>query len=186
MNTSDNSRFNAWYWMLGAGALRWPRGMVRGRRRDGGLRWGMRVNLWQIHVDVWQNQYNIVKLKNKIKYKKILCTHKIIWTMYIFSTEAAAPKFSDQGNLIHSISISKKIFPMCHVCVCVCFILLGFFWNIQNALFSCLYQRSLWPSSQSYNYLTSTVCILCWLLNFIFQNIWEIPQTKYDTGSSQK
>ena len=24
--------------------------------------------LWQIHFDVWQNQYNIVKLKNKIKY----------------------------------------------------------------------------------------------------------------------
>ena len=22
----------------------------------------------QIHVDIWQNQYNIVKLKNKIKY----------------------------------------------------------------------------------------------------------------------
>ena len=26
--------------------------------------------LWQIHVDIWQNQYNIVKLKNKIKFKK--------------------------------------------------------------------------------------------------------------------
>ena len=25
--------------------------------------------LWQIHVDIWQNQYNIVKLKNKIKLK---------------------------------------------------------------------------------------------------------------------
>ena len=24
----------------------------------------------QIHVDIWQNQYNIVKLKNKIKFKK--------------------------------------------------------------------------------------------------------------------
>ena len=23
--------------------------------------------LWQIHSDIWQNQYNIVKLKNKIK-----------------------------------------------------------------------------------------------------------------------
>ena len=23
------------------------------------------------HVDVWQNQYNIVKFKNKIKFKKI-------------------------------------------------------------------------------------------------------------------
>ena len=28
------------------------------------------VYLWQIHFDIWQNQYNIVKLKNKIKFKK--------------------------------------------------------------------------------------------------------------------
>ena len=27
------------------------------------------VYLWQIHFDIWQNQYNIVKLKNKIKKK---------------------------------------------------------------------------------------------------------------------
>ena len=27
---------------------------------EGGSRWGTRVHLWQIHVDVWQNQYNIV------------------------------------------------------------------------------------------------------------------------------
>ena len=25
------------------------------------------VYLWQIHFDIWQNQYNIVKFKNKIK-----------------------------------------------------------------------------------------------------------------------
>ena len=24
--------------------------------------------LWQIHFDIWQNQYNIVKFKNKIKF----------------------------------------------------------------------------------------------------------------------
>ena len=29
--------------------------------REGGGRGGTRVHLWQIHVDVWQNQYNIVK-----------------------------------------------------------------------------------------------------------------------------
>ena len=29
------------------------------------------VYLWWIHFDIWQNQYNIVKLKNKIKFKKI-------------------------------------------------------------------------------------------------------------------
>ena len=26
--------------------------------------------LWQIHFEVWQNQYNIVKFKNKIKFLK--------------------------------------------------------------------------------------------------------------------
>ena len=53
--------------MLGAGALGGPRGMVRGGRREEGSGWGRRVYLWWIHVDIWQNQYNIVKLKNKIK-----------------------------------------------------------------------------------------------------------------------
>ena len=52
--------------MLGAGAVGRPRGMVQGGRREEGSGWGTRVYLWQIHVDIWQNQYNIVKLKNKI------------------------------------------------------------------------------------------------------------------------
>ena len=56
--------------MLGAGALGPPRGRVWGGRREEGPGWGTRVYLWQIHVDIWQNQYNIVKLKNKIKYIK--------------------------------------------------------------------------------------------------------------------
>ena len=54
------SRFNAWYRMLGAGSLGWPRGMVWGGRWEGASGWGTRVYPWQIHVDVWQNQYNIV------------------------------------------------------------------------------------------------------------------------------
>ena len=64
---SRQSRLDAGYWMLEAGALGRPRGMVRGGRREEGSGWGTRVYLWRIHVDVWQNQYNIVKLKNKIK-----------------------------------------------------------------------------------------------------------------------
>ena len=34
-----------------------------GMRREvgGGFRIGTHVHLWQIHVNVWQNQYNIVK-----------------------------------------------------------------------------------------------------------------------------
>ena len=31
---------------------------------------GEHVYLWWIHFDIWQNQYNLVKLKNKIKFKK--------------------------------------------------------------------------------------------------------------------
>ena len=65
--TSRQSRFDAWYCMLGAGALGWPRGMGWGGRREEGSGWGTHVYLWQIHFDIWQNQYNIVKLKNKIK-----------------------------------------------------------------------------------------------------------------------
>ena len=44
-----------------------------GREEGRGFRMGNRthVYLWQIHFDIWQNQYNIVKL-NKIKFKKNL------------------------------------------------------------------------------------------------------------------
>ena len=66
--TSCQSRFNARYWMLGAGGLGRPRGMEWGGRREEGSGWGTHVYLWRIHFDIWQNQYNIVKLKNKIKF----------------------------------------------------------------------------------------------------------------------
>ena len=66
MKLSRQSRFDAQYWMLGAGALGRPRGMVWGGRREEGSGWGTHVYLWQIHFDIWQNQYNIMKL-NKIK-----------------------------------------------------------------------------------------------------------------------
>ena len=69
--TSCQSRFNARYWMLGAGALGRPRGMVWEWRREEGSGWGTHVYLWRIHFNIWQNQYNIVRFKNKIKLKKI-------------------------------------------------------------------------------------------------------------------
>ena len=56
---SRQSRFDARYWMRGAGGM-----------REEGSGWGTRVYLWWMHVDIWQNQYNIVKLKNKIKLKE--------------------------------------------------------------------------------------------------------------------
>ena len=40
----------------------WCTGMTqRGGRWEAGSGWGTHVHPWQIHVDVWQNQYNIVK-----------------------------------------------------------------------------------------------------------------------------
>ena len=71
--TSCQSRFDARYWMLGAGALGRPRGMEWGGRREEGSGWGTQIYLWWIHFDIWQNEYNILKFrnkKNKIKQKK--------------------------------------------------------------------------------------------------------------------
>ena len=67
---SCQSRFDARYWMLGAGTLGRPRGMVWGGRKEERSGWATHVHLWWIHFDIRQNQYNIVKLKNKIKLKK--------------------------------------------------------------------------------------------------------------------
>ena len=87
--TSRQSRFDAQYWMLGAVALGRPRGMVWGGRREEGSGWGTQVYLWRIHFDIWQNQYNTVKLKNKTKYRKvwselfkILCLHVLCYVLY--------------------------------------------------------------------------------------------------------
>ena len=55
------SRFNAGYRMLGTGALGLPREVVWGGRGEWGSGVGTYVHPWQIHVDVWQNQYSIVK-----------------------------------------------------------------------------------------------------------------------------
>ena len=50
--TSRQSRFDAGYWMLGAGALGRPRGMEWGGRREEGSGWGTHVYLWWIHFDI--------------------------------------------------------------------------------------------------------------------------------------
>ena len=72
---SCQSRFDARYWMLGAGALGRPRGMVWGGSREEGSGWGTHVCLWQIHFDIWQNKYNIVKLNKQTNKQKNLEVH---------------------------------------------------------------------------------------------------------------
>ena len=45
------------------GLVHWddPEGWYREGGERGSSEWGTHVYLWRIHVDVWQNQYNIVK-----------------------------------------------------------------------------------------------------------------------------
>ena len=45
------------------GLMHWddPEGWYREGGGRGNSGWGTRAYPWQIHVDVWQNQYNIVK-----------------------------------------------------------------------------------------------------------------------------
>ena len=51
-------RFDARYWMLGAGAL--GAGALEtqtdGLGKEEGSGWGTHVYLWQMHFDIWQNQ----------------------------------------------------------------------------------------------------------------------------------
>ena len=69
--TSHQSRFDAildaWGWCTGTTQRD---GM--GREEGGGFRMGNTCIPVAGHVDIWKNQYNIVKLKNKRKKNKIL------------------------------------------------------------------------------------------------------------------
>ena len=67
------SMFDTAYRMLGAGARGRSREMIWGRRWERGSGLGTHVHPWQIHVNVWQNQYSTVKQNEvKIKIKKNL------------------------------------------------------------------------------------------------------------------
>ena len=71
--------------VLGAVALGRPRGMGWGGRWEAGSGWGTHVNLWLIHVNIWQKplQYckvislQLIKIngKNENKKKIALSTH---------------------------------------------------------------------------------------------------------------
>ena len=59
---------DAWGWCTGITQMDGTGREVAGWGSSG---WGTSVYLWWIHVDIWQNQNNIVKLKNTIKFKKV-------------------------------------------------------------------------------------------------------------------
>ena len=64
------SMFDTGYRMLGAGARGRSREMIWGGRWEGRSGLGTHVHLWQIHVNVWQNQYSTAK-QNKVKLEKM-------------------------------------------------------------------------------------------------------------------
>ena len=111
----SQSRFDAQrYWMLGAGALGWPREMVEGGRMEEGSGWGTHVYLWQIHVDIWQNQYNIVKLKNKIKKFKKMIIFKFrswqrVWSRYSHTSIKILFKYKDTWTRWSLLSYLKIV-----------------------------------------------------------------------------
>ena len=100
---SRQSRFDARYWMLGAGALGWPRGMVWGGRREEGSGWATHVYLWRIHFDIWQNQYNYVKFKNKIKFKKKKNTFESVLMRWMKLEPIIQSEVSQKEKHQHSI-----------------------------------------------------------------------------------
>ena len=66
ITSADLSMFDTGYRMLGAGARGRSREMISGGRWERGSGLGTHVHPWLIHVNVWQNQYSIVK-QNKVK-----------------------------------------------------------------------------------------------------------------------
>ena len=70
--------------------------MIQGGRKAEGSGLGTHVHPWLIHVNVWQNQYSIVK-QNKVKKKKLIsCTKKNIIIPYyeVFDTFKSKKIFS--------------------------------------------------------------------------------------------
>ena len=115
---SRQSRFDARYWILGAGALGRPRGMVWEGRREEGSGWGTHVYLWQSHFDIWQNQYNIVKFKNKIKLKKnllsVFCKNNSLIIIFFFLVSIILFNLFSKFKYLHCSIFLLSIFLANH------------------------------------------------------------------------
>ena len=98
------SRFDAWYWMLGAGALRWPRRDGTGREEEGGFRMGNMCipvvdSCWCMAKPI---QYCKVKKRKKERKKKL-------WNIYTVEYYSAVEKehwdyykVSQKGKILYS------------------------------------------------------------------------------------
>ena len=84
--------------VLRAGALGRPRGMGWGRRWEGGLGWGMHVNPWVIHVNVWQKPLQYCKV---ISLQQIKINEKKINLSKVISN---IPNFTSDSSILSYIS----------------------------------------------------------------------------------
>ena len=84
--------------VLRAGALGRPRGMGWGRRWEGGSGWGMHVNPWVIHVNVWQKPLQYCKV---ISLQQIKINEKKINLSKVISN---IPNFTSDSSILSYIS----------------------------------------------------------------------------------
>ena len=111
---------DAGYRMLGAGAWGWSREMIWGGRWEGDSGLGACIYLWWIHVNVWQNQYSIVKWKNKNKKKflkkksfYIVVQTAMHRTHFIFTTWNSVPTTTPLSLFPPSLGNHHSTFSPC-------------------------------------------------------------------------
>ena len=80
---SHQSRFDARYWMLGAGALGRPRGMVWGERREEGSGWGKKENKTKKRSEK-KKKSNLSKKVGSERSSLFSCAPSCIFAFYVF------------------------------------------------------------------------------------------------------
>ena len=81
--------------------------MIWGWRWEGGSGLGTHVHPWLIHVNVWQNQYSIVK-QNKVKIK-IKKKRRKLWYIYTIEYYSAIKKNTFESVLMRWMKLEPII-----------------------------------------------------------------------------
>ena len=108
---SCQSRFDARYWMLGAGAMGRPRGMEWGGRREEGSGWGTHVHPWRIHVKYGKNHCSTVYNRT---WKQTRCPSadewiRKLWYIYRMEYYSAIKKNAFESVLMRWIKLEPII-----------------------------------------------------------------------------
>ena len=99
------------------GLVHWddPEGWYRAGGGRKGSGWGTCVYLWRIHVDIWRNQCNIVKLKNKKNKEKVYQSCSLVTLQFGFQAFKFTPVTQVQSLVrelrslkLHSVAKKKK------------------------------------------------------------------------------